>query len=56
MDAANEGEGAYEAELAVHLPPGAHYMRAVSNVEVRSRRGGIPGGRGVREPCLPFST
>uniref|UniRef100_A0A452QNH1 Integrin subunit alpha 2b n=1 Tax=Ursus americanus TaxID=9643 RepID=A0A452QNH1_URSAM len=33
MDAANEGEGAYEAELAVHLPPGAHYMRAVSNVE-----------------------
>ncbi|ERE68365.1 integrin alpha-IIb [Cricetulus griseus] len=33
IDAANEGEGAYEAELAVHLPPGAHYMRAVSNVE-----------------------
>ncbi|XP_077709646.1 integrin alpha-IIb isoform X3 [Canis aureus] len=33
MDAANEGEGAYEAELAVHLPPGAHYMRAISNIE-----------------------
>ncbi|XP_037018088.2 integrin alpha-IIb [Artibeus jamaicensis] len=33
VDAANEGEGAYEAELAVHLPPGAHYMRALSNVE-----------------------
>ncbi|XP_041580181.1 integrin alpha-IIb isoform X2 [Vulpes lagopus] len=33
MEAANEGEGAYEAELAVHLPPGAHYMRAVSNIE-----------------------
>ncbi|XP_054565094.1 integrin alpha-IIb [Eptesicus fuscus] len=33
MDAANEGEGAYEAELAVHLPQGAHYMRAVSNVQ-----------------------
>ncbi|XP_034883181.1 integrin alpha-IIb [Mirounga leonina] len=33
MDAANEGEGAYEAELAVHLPLGAHYMRAVSNIE-----------------------
>ncbi|CAH6776229.1 Itga2b [Phodopus roborovskii] len=33
IDAANEGEGAYEAELAVHLPLGAHYMRAVSNVE-----------------------
>uniref|UniRef100_A0A7N5KKT4 Integrin alpha-IIb n=2 Tax=Ailuropoda melanoleuca TaxID=9646 RepID=A0A7N5KKT4_AILME len=33
MHAANEGEGAYEAELAVHLPPGAHYMRAVSNIE-----------------------
>ncbi|KAI4556835.1 hypothetical protein MJT46_020022, partial [Ovis ammon polii x Ovis aries] len=33
MDAANEGEGAYEAELAVFLPPGAHYMRAVSNME-----------------------
>ncbi|XP_028340617.1 integrin alpha-IIb isoform X1 [Physeter macrocephalus] len=33
MEAANEGEGAYEAELAVHLPPGAHYMRALSNIE-----------------------
>lgn len=33
MDAANDGEGAYEAELAVYLPPGAHYMRAVSNME-----------------------
>ncbi|ELV11226.1 Integrin alpha-IIb [Tupaia chinensis] len=33
IDAANEGEGAYEAELAMHLPPGAHYMRAVSNLE-----------------------
>ncbi|XP_032313256.1 integrin alpha-IIb isoform X3 [Camelus ferus] len=31
MDAANKGEGAYEAELAVHLPPGAHYMQALSN-------------------------
>lgn len=35
MEAANEGEGAYEAELAVYLPPGAHYMRALSNIEVR---------------------
>ncbi|XP_052052304.1 integrin alpha-IIb isoform X2 [Apodemus sylvaticus] len=33
IDAANDGEGAYEAELAVHLPPGAHYMRALSNIE-----------------------
>lgn len=33
IDAANDGEGAYEAELAVHLPPGAYYMRALSNVE-----------------------
>uniref|UniRef100_A0A8C3VYH6 Integrin alpha-IIb n=1 Tax=Catagonus wagneri TaxID=51154 RepID=A0A8C3VYH6_9CETA len=33
VDAANEGEGAYEAELVVHLPPGAHYMRALSNVK-----------------------
>ncbi|KAL1778648.1 integrin alpha-IIb [Sigmodon hispidus] len=33
IDAANEGEGAYEAELVVHLPLGAHYMRALSNVE-----------------------
>nr|KAF6309021.1 integrin subunit alpha 2b [Pipistrellus kuhlii] len=33
IDAANEGEGAYEAELAVHLPDGAHYMRAVSDVQ-----------------------
>nr|XP_012299421.1 integrin alpha-IIb isoform X2 [Aotus nancymaae] len=33
MDAANKGEGAYEAELAVHLHQGAHYMRALSNIE-----------------------
>uniref|UniRef100_A0A8C5L212 Integrin alpha-IIb n=1 Tax=Jaculus jaculus TaxID=51337 RepID=A0A8C5L212_JACJA len=33
MNAVNEGEGAYEAELAVQLPPGAHYMRALSNIE-----------------------
>ncbi|XP_062030824.1 integrin alpha-IIb [Lepus europaeus] len=33
MVAANDGEGAYEAELAVHLPLGAHYMRAVSTME-----------------------
>uniref|UniRef100_F6V3C6 Integrin subunit alpha 2b n=1 Tax=Equus caballus TaxID=9796 RepID=F6V3C6_HORSE len=33
MDATNEGEGAYEAELAVQLPPGAHYMQALSNIE-----------------------
>ncbi|GAB5581147.1 integrin alpha-IIb [Prionailurus iriomotensis] len=33
MDAVNEGEGAYEAELVVHLPPGAHYMRAIGNIE-----------------------
>ncbi|XP_029783721.1 integrin alpha-IIb [Suricata suricatta] len=33
MDAFNEGEGAYEAELAVHLPPGAHYMRAMGQIE-----------------------
>lgn len=41
MDAANEGEGAYEAELAVHLPPGAHYMRAISNIEVMLHFRGI---------------
>ncbi|KAM6174668.1 integrin alpha-IIb [Erethizon dorsatum] len=29
---ANEGEGAYEAELAVQLPLGAHYMRALSDM------------------------
>ncbi|EHH58199.1 hypothetical protein EGM_07993 [Macaca fascicularis] len=33
MDTANEGEGAYEAELSVHLPQGAHYMRARSGFE-----------------------
>ncbi|XP_032704942.1 LOW QUALITY PROTEIN: integrin alpha-IIb [Lontra canadensis] len=33
MVAANEGEGAYEAQLAVHLPAGAHYMRAISDVK-----------------------
>lgn len=45
MDAANEGEGAYEAELAVYLPPGAHYMRAVSNIEV-SPHPGVDGDLG----------
>lgn len=44
IDAANEGEGAYEAELAVHLPPGAHYMRALSDVEVRCHAGAQPAG------------
>lgn len=34
IEAVNEGEGAYEAELVVRLPPGAHYMRALSNIEV----------------------
>lgn len=33
VNASNDGEGAYEAELAVHLPPGAHYIRAFSNVK-----------------------
>ncbi|XP_004772590.1 integrin alpha-IIb isoform X2 [Mustela putorius furo] len=33
MIAANEGEGAYEAQLAVHLPTGAHYMRAISDIK-----------------------
>ncbi|KYO46604.1 integrin alpha-V isoform A [Alligator mississippiensis] len=32
-DAANEGEGAFEAELQVQLPPSAHYQRAVSNMQ-----------------------
>lgn len=41
IDAANEGEGAYEAELAVHLPAGAHYMRALSNIEVSPPPWGI---------------
>ncbi|XP_069338812.1 integrin alpha-IIb [Eulemur rufifrons] len=33
VDAANKGEGAYEAELAARLPAGAHYMQALSNLE-----------------------
>uniref|UniRef100_F6RI44 Integrin subunit alpha 2b n=1 Tax=Monodelphis domestica TaxID=13616 RepID=F6RI44_MONDO len=33
VNASNEGEGAYEAELAVHLPPGAHFMQALSDVK-----------------------
>ncbi|XP_004621085.2 integrin alpha-IIb [Sorex araneus] len=37
LQAANKGEGAYEAELAVHLPPGAHYMRALSNMKGSER-------------------
>lgn len=39
VNASNDGEGAYEAELAVHLPPGAHYIRAFSNVKVRCHLG-----------------
>lgn len=51
MEAANEGEGAYEAELAVYLPPGAHYMRALSNTEVRPPTPGtLPGTWKVWEP------
>ncbi|XP_037665873.1 integrin alpha-IIb isoform X2 [Choloepus didactylus] len=37
VTAANEGEGAYEAEMAVHLPPGAHYMRALRDTEGSER-------------------
>ncbi|XP_074080402.1 integrin alpha-IIb [Macrotis lagotis] len=33
VDTSNEGEGAYEAELAVYLPPGAHFMQALSDVK-----------------------
>ncbi|XP_028930902.1 integrin alpha-IIb isoform X2 [Ornithorhynchus anatinus] len=33
VDAANEGEGAYEAELAVRLPPSAHFMRATTTLQ-----------------------
>lgn len=53
MVAANEGEGAYEAQLAVHLPTGAHYMRAISDIKVRPHLGGIPRDlRGAR--ALPL--
>lgn len=53
MIAANEGEGAYEAQLAVHLPTGAHYMRAISDIKVRPYLGGIPRDlRGAR--ALPL--
>lgn len=50
MDAVNEGEGAYEAELAVHLPPGAHYMRAIGQIEVRPHAGALPGTWEVQKP------
>lgn len=60
MDATNEGEGAYEAELAVQLPPGAHYMQALSNIEVRPLPRGITrhlGGTGaltlISRPEIP---
>lgn len=52
IEAANDGEGAYEAELAVHLPPGAHYMRALSNIEVRYRRGHSQQAAGMRALTL----
>lgn len=37
VTAANEGEGAYEAELAIQLPLGAHYMQALSDLPVRGQ-------------------
>ncbi|XP_074117208.1 integrin alpha-IIb isoform X7 [Sminthopsis crassicaudata] len=33
VDTSNEGEGAYEAELAVHLPQGSHFMQALSDIK-----------------------
>ncbi|XP_069808129.1 integrin alpha-IIb isoform X2 [Dendropsophus ebraccatus] len=33
FSAANQGEGAYEAELHISLPPGAHYMQVLSKAE-----------------------
>ncbi|XP_068775368.1 integrin alpha-IIb isoform X2 [Struthio camelus] len=33
INASNAGEGAFEAELRVQLPPGAHYQKAVSNIQ-----------------------
>ncbi|XP_064380529.1 integrin alpha-IIb [Dromaius novaehollandiae] len=32
-EASNAGEGAFEAELRVQLPPGAHYQKAISDIQ-----------------------
>lgn len=36
-NATNAGEGAFEAELRVQLPPGTHYQAARSSIPVRAR-------------------
>lgn len=36
IQAENQGEGAYEAELHVHLPAKTHYQAVLSNREVRA--------------------
>lgn len=51
-NASNMGEGAFEAELRVQLPPGTHYQAARSSILVGARQGGTGGvwGGGVT-PC-----
>lgn len=36
ITAENHGEGAYETELYVHLPPQTHYQGVLSDEEVRT--------------------
>uniref|UniRef100_A0A8B9PXU2 Integrin subunit alpha 2b n=1 Tax=Apteryx owenii TaxID=8824 RepID=A0A8B9PXU2_APTOW len=60
-NASNAGEGAFEAELWVQLPPGTHYQKAASDIQVGARGGGgslraplsCPGPPCLPPPCCP---
>lgn len=54
VNASNAGEGAFEAELRVQLPPGTHYQAARSSIPVGAWRGGVRGG-GL-SPCPWWSS
>lgn len=52
-NATNAGEGAFEAELRVQLPPGTHYQAARSTIPVGVEWGvtGVTGGEVMSGPC-----
>lgn len=52
-NASNVGEGAFEAELRVQLPPGTHYQAARSNIPVGARQWGSQGAPGVGVGLTP---
>lgn len=50
-NASNRGEGAFEAELRVLLPPGTHYQAARSSIPVGARRGSHAAMGGHHSSC-----